>query len=43
MRGDKVNVLDHLVAADAMAESFEKGEVKVKHTQDADPQTDVPF
>ena len=43
VRGDKVNVLDHLVAADAMAESFEKGEVKVKHTQDADPQTDVPF
>ena len=43
VRGDKVNVLAHLQAADSMAESFVKGEVKVNHTQEADAQTDVPF
>jgi hypothetical protein len=44
VRGDKVDVLDHLRAAASLAESFAKGEVKVKHEQEESSQnTDVPF
>ena len=43
VRGDKVDVLDQLKAAAAMAESFEKGEVKVKHTQENAQTDDIPF
>lgn len=43
IRDDAVNVLDHLKAAAALAESFAKGDVKVKHQQEADQSDDVPF
>ena len=44
VRGDKVDVLDHLRAAASLAESFAKGEVKVKHEQEeAEQNSDVPF